>query len=376
LYDGSRIERWRWKGDVAVTDINAAAARRLRRPSAHLSVCAIIGAGLALSGCGSSSGPLGGLLAQEPEPAVAAPAAPPAATASKRVAIAPVIGAPDTISKQLGEQMTQSLTQQRVATFVSPADRSDYTLRGYVVAAREKSAIKVSYIWDVTDPTGKRVNRVTGEEVVPAAASVKDPWSVVTPQIVQAIASKSSTSLGTWISSQGQPTSPPMASGPGPAPSPIASAPTGPVAEPAVASAAQIEATPASVGVNTASINTVSASVPSVSGAPGDGGVSLTGAIQRELAKSGVNVADRGSPTTYVVEGKVKMSPPKDGKQTIEIDWRVKDPKGKALGTVTQKNEVPQGSLDGSWGKTADAAAAAAAQGIVKLLPSQQTRTN
>ena len=46
----------------------------------------------------------------------------------------------------------------------------------------------------------------------------------------------------------------------------------------------------------------------------------------------------------------------KDGKQPIQIDWQVKDPQGKKLGTVSQKNEIPQGSLDGAWGKTADAA--------------------
>ena len=31
------------------------------------------------------------------------------------------------------------------------------------------------------------------------------------------------------------------------------------------------------------------------------------------------------------------------------------DPHGKKLGTVSQKNEIPEGSLDGAWGKTADA---------------------
>ena len=65
------------------------------------------------------------------------------------------------------------------------------------------------------------------------------------------------------------------------------------------------------------------------------------------------------------------MGAGKDGKQPIQIDWNVKDPQGKKLGTVSQKNEIPQGSLDGAWGKTADAAAAAAAQGILKLLPPQ-----
>ena len=96
-------------------------------------------------------------------------------------------------------------------------------------------------------------------------------------------------------------------------------------------------------------------------------------AIQRELTKNGVPLTSAASPQTYKVEGKVVMGAGKDGKQPIQIDWNVLDPKGKKLGTVSQKNEVPQGSLDGSWGKTADMAAAAAAQGIVKLLPQQKT---
>jgi hypothetical protein len=115
--------------------------------------------------------------------------------------------------------------------------------------------------------------------------------------------------------------------------------------------------------------------VPSVSGAPGDGSVTLTGAIQRELTRNGVPLTEKPTGQTYRVEGKVVVGEGKDGRQPIQIDWNVKDPQGKNLGTVSQKNEIPQGSLDGAWGKTADAAAAAAAQGILKLLP-PQTKVN
>ena len=73
----------------------------------------------------------------------------------------------------------------------------------------------------------------------------------------------------------------------------------------------------------------------------------------------------------YRVEGQVTLGAVQEGRQTIQIDWRVKDGRGNAVGTVTQKNAIPPGSLDGSWGQTADAAAAAAAQGILKLLPQQ-----
>ena len=45
------------------------------------------------------------------------------------------------------------------------------------------------------------------------------------------------------------------------------------------------------------------------------------------------------------------------------------DPSGKKLGTVSQQNMIPRGSLNGPWGAIADAAAGAAAAGIIKLLP-------
>jgi hypothetical protein len=47
----------------------------------------------------------------------------------------------------------------------------------------------------------------------------------------------------------------------------------------------------------------------------------------------------------------------------------VVDPTGKKLGTVSQQNTIPRGSLNGPWGAIADAAAGAAADGIIKLLP-------
>ena len=142
-----------------------------------------------------------------------------------------------------------------------------------------------------------------------------------------------------------------------------ASAPAQPAqAQAAVAASnTQTAALPASGG-------DVAVVVPAVTGAPGDGNGALASALQKELSRQGIALMEKPG-ATYRVEGKVALGQTKDGKQPIQIDWRVKDPQGKSLGTVSQKNEIPPGSLDGEWGKTAEAAAAAAAQGIVKLLP-------
>ena len=105
--------------------------------------------------------------------------------------------------------------------------------------------------------------------------------------------------------------------------------------------------------------------VPAVTGAPGDGSKSLAAAIQRELSVKGVPLIDRPTASAYRVEGTVVMGQAEGGKQAIQIEWLVRDPQGKKLGTVSQKNEIAEGSLDGAWGKVADQAAGAAVQGIV-----------
>ena len=116
--------------------------------------------------------------------------------------------------------------------------------------------------------------------------------------------------------------------------------------------------------------------MPAVNGAPGDGGTSLPVALQRELAKSGVAVSDRSAPGAYRIEGRVAIGQGKEGRQPIQIDWTVKDGQGNRLGTVSQKNEIEAGSLDGEWGQTADMAAAAAAQGIIKLMQPAAPKTS
>ncbi|HKZ96055.1 MAG TPA: hypothetical protein VJ045_03655 [Hyphomicrobiaceae bacterium] len=344
----------------------------MRRSSTLAIVLAALGMGL--GGCETSGGIFSSAGDSTP-PAVGDQAQ---AGSVAKIAIAPVIGAPDTVAKQLHAQLQAALEKQKIAVAKAPTDKAEFTLRGYIVSAREKAGTKVSYIWDVTDPTGKRVNRITGEEVT-AAAQGKDPWAAVTPQLVETIVGKTAGSLTTWLPTQAQATvassaSPPLAlngTG-GPTQTPTAApTSTGPAQIPAPTTQTTPGPTTGSIGREGA----INAMVPSVSGAPGDGSVALTGALQRELARNGIALTDKPTGQTYRVEGKVVVGEGKDGKQPIQIDWSVKDPQGKKLGTVSQKNEIPQGSLDGAWGKTADAAAAAAAQGILKLLP-QPTSVN
>jgi hypothetical protein len=312
-----------------------------------------------LAGCETGSSLLNG--ANQPAVAVSEPA-----NTSKltTVAIAPVLGVPEATSQQLVTELANGLDKSRFSVVTSASAPTDYTLRGYATAAREKSSSKLSYFFDVIDKSGKKVNRIAGEETIASAPAGKDVWQGMTPQITKSVATKTAQNLSAFV------------------PAGAANAPPA-VADAGAAAATKVAATGADVagakaGPATGSITKSAATaalVPNVTGAPGDGGQSLTAAIQKELTKNGITLAS--GPTSaagpnYRVEGRVALGAPNAGKQPIQIDWDVKDPQGKKLGTVSQKNEIDQGSLDGAWGKTADAAAAAAAQGIVKLLPANK----
>lgn len=317
---------------------------------------------LGLGGCSSTPNLLGGIGndSAAPQASLTQPgAATPVSAKTAKIQIAPIIGSPENVARDLQAGLATAIGHNGLIVATSSDATSEYVLRGYIVAAREKTKAKISYIWDVTDQTGKRVHRITGEEVVAGAG--KDPWAAVTPAIVQSISDKTAKQIATWLPTSGSivASNTPAASTPSPATPPATKAAY------TMASAQQPSPTTGSIATS----GPITAIVPAVSGAPGDGGSSLTTAIQRELSKQGLTLANTPDARSYKVEGKVAIGATKDGKQPIQIDWNVLDPSGKKLGTVSQKNEVPQGSLDGAWGKTADAAAAAAAQGIIKLLP-------
>ena len=388
--------RWDKQGDVNVTTLYSAnrltyVGTRTKSPMIKplISALAVAVTALALAGCESGSNILSGGANPAPQAQLTPPPQAPIGQLAK-IKIEPIIGSPENIAHDLQGQLASSIERNKLTVSKSADQAAEYSLRGYIVAAREKTGSKVSYIFDVTDKADKRVNRVTGEEF--AAGTGKDPWATVTPQVIQSIADKTATQIASWLPGSSA-NNTPVASA-----TPTALAPAAAVASsaaaaeklaaaatPAVADGTIPKAIPAALttatgipaagGSTTGSIQDggpVMTMVPSVTGAPGDGSATLTSAIQRELGKNGVALTQTASAQTYKVEGKVVVGQGKDGKQPIQIDWNVLDPAGKKLGTVSQKNEVPQGSLDGAWGKTADAAAAAAAQGILKLLPQQK----
>ncbi len=273
------------------------------------------------------------------------------------IAFAPLIGAPPSVSKQLSGAVVSEAQRRSIPVVKGKKSKPDYTVRGYLVASPETKGTKLSYIWDVTDTSGNRTHRIKGEELV-SGKKGNDPWAVVDTKAINSIAAKTATRIAKWLpkkkvvvpnTSSGNKTS-------------------------STTSKGSNQKRVASLSSKSKRSGALSAIVPSVDGAPGDGRKSLARALKKELSRNGVKLASNATNDAYKVVGVVKMGKPKSGRQSIDIKWRVLDPEGRDLGVVSQNNSIQQGSLDGSWGKTADAAAAAAAKGILELLKPKQQR--
>jgi hypothetical protein len=338
-----------------VATIGTASVLKMAQRSSWMAAVCLAAVGLA--GCETSSNLFGtnnsptASTAIAPQPVAQAPQ-----QAAAKIAIAPIIGPPDAISKALASQLSDASERQKIGVARGNGDVANYTLRGYFVApAKDKAGNKLSYIWDVTDPAGKRVNRITGEEVL-APVGGGDAWASVTPQIMQTISDKTAASLAAWLPTQSQPG---------------AAVAGGAAATPAVAHGTLPPATAASAqpaGTTTGSIaSAILSTAPRVTGAPGDGNTSLAAAMRRELEEKGVQVSEAGQ-SAYRVGADVKIKPPKDGMQAISINWTVNDPKGAEVAKITQNNEVPAGYLDKSWGQSAEDAAKAASVQIKQVI--------
>jgi hypothetical protein len=263
---------------------------------------------------------------------------------STKIALAPIVGTPPQVAQDLTDALVAAGKDRKLA-LIPGGSGGSYTLRGYLVASSEKKGSKISYIWDVTDAKGERVARVSGDELIASRAG-SDPWSGVDSATLRSIAGKTTSQLAASLSRGGSSATAVAAASEG---SPATTATASPPAAPNLKSAGVV--------------------VAPVAGAPGDGQRSLTTALKKRLYAGGIKLANGTSENVYMVKGTVVLSDASGGKQSIRIDWLVLDPTGKRLGTVSQQNTIPRGSLNGPWGAIADAAAGAAADGIIKLLP-------
>ncbi len=167
-----------------------ACARRPAGPARGWLIGAALACGLGLGGCVEDA-------AQAPPP----PAAPPADNIARRpdvspagatVGIASVGGAPGSLDDKFQAMFTAAAKRGDVS--VTDGGDPNYLVRGYLSAYPEgDNTTAVSYVLDIFDAKKQRTQRV-GDEVV-VRGQAPDSWSLVTDDVLAAVAAKSAANL-------------------------------------------------------------------------------------------------------------------------------------------------------------------------------------
>lgn len=233
--------------------------------------------------------------------------------------VAPVGGFQGDVGSRFADALALSLQSMEVAASARKSHRSSYLLIGEVRASPpERGLTRIVFGWRVIDPRGLDVARADQVEILQ-----ESQWPPNDGARLKALAAGAAEVVGRLIGLD-----------------PDVPAPT---------SGAAI-------------------AVEAVVGAPGDGNRALVAAMRKALRVHGARVSETPGDAVYALRGAVRIKDAGRDRQRVEIDWTVYTASGEEVGTSSQANFVPLGTLDSRWGAVAEAAAEAGTEGVLHIV--------
>ena len=223
---------------------------------------------------------------------------------------------PDAANRELAQQIATALQATEVPAMVRTPGKTDWRL----VTRAERDGETVRPLYSVQNPQGEEQGRAEGEKV---PLSI---WANADPALLRQIAAEAAPRIGAVLTS---------------------------------IRVAHDKADPGSLYNRPAKVQ-----VAEVTGAPGDGDISLTQQMRARLAVLGPVVLTTPAGADFVVRGEVKVVPIAKRQERVEIQWIVKTASGDERGRVVQLNEIPAGTLSRYWGDVAVVVASAASNGV------------
>ena len=294
----------------------AAALPRLRLSNkGRAASLAILGLGVLLAGC-------------QPLPHPFADDRPPAALLRVRdvagVSIAPIVGKPAASAEKLAGAVAKALLKRDIPASDRTANLDSYQLYARIVESRpDDSGATLTVLWRLYDAKGRTV----GQHTAKIKAAIQD-WDFGNAAPIERLAGLIADGVLPLIEDK----------------------------VPVVASAASKAAADFHVAIG------------KISGAPGDGAQSLATAVAAVLKERALPIAGNGQKADLTVDAEISVTPVKPDKQHVKIVWHVRRADGSEIGNVAQENDVPRGTLDGTWGDLAYSIAIAASDGLTQLV--------
>jgi hypothetical protein len=223
---------------------------------------------------------------------------------------------PDAANQELAKQIAVALQATEVPAMVRTPEKTDWRL----ITTAERNGDYVVPLFSVLDPQGKEQGTAQGEKVP------LDVWSNADPALLSQLAAEAAPRIGAVLTS---------------------------------IRIAHDKTDPGSLYNRPAKVL-----VADVTGAPGDGNLSLTQQMRSRLAVLGPVVLTTPAGADFVLQGEVKVVPLPKRQERVEIQWIIKTASGDERGRVVQLNEIPAGTLSRYWGDVAVVVASEASSGV------------
>lgn len=113
------------------------------------------------------------------------------------VALEPLTGAPAEELYAM-EDALKAIAPSRQLNLVPATDKTAiYRLKGYLSAVGDSQSVLMVYVWDVSDASGNRLHRISGQER--ANGSSTDPWANVGAREINEAARETIDALAAWL---------------------------------------------------------------------------------------------------------------------------------------------------------------------------------
>jgi hypothetical protein len=123
-----------------------------------------------------------------------------AAITNARIQFAPIVGTSVEAASTLSERLASRARERGIVLARSNDTATTHVLKGYLTPLSEGKETTVIYVWDVYDPAGNRVHRITGQQKAPSKGS--EGWSAVSSATMQTIADATIDQLATWLAAR------------------------------------------------------------------------------------------------------------------------------------------------------------------------------
>jgi hypothetical protein len=230
---------------------------------------------------------------------------------------------PDAANQELATQLAKALQATEVPALVRAPEKSDWRL----ITKAQHDGNTIRPLFSVQDPQGKEQGVAEGENVP------LEVWANADPALIKQLADEAAPRIGAVLTS---------------------------------IQISRDKADPGSLYNRPAKVM-----VADVTGAPGDGNLSLTQQMRARLAVLGPVVLTTQAGADFIVQGQVNVVPIPKRQERVEIQWSVKTASGDERGRVVQLNEIPAGTLSRYWGDIAVVVATEASNGVNDVIQRQ-----